>query len=138
MVIGSAVTAITYRVKSDRWGGSMRRFSSGNYAGSAKISFKKSGCTSRSASSWLNRPGQTSGHFSFTVQITNYKSTPGSTIDFQLIDAAGHESNISPIHDRLLELRVADARGGKAVGGYLIGRIRADRSYPSDQILLAG
>jgi len=94
MVIGSAVTAITYRVKSDRWGGSMRRFSSGNYAGSAKISFKKSGCTSRSASSWLNRPGQTSGHFSFTVQITNYKSTPGSTIDFQLIDAAGHESNI--------------------------------------------
>ena len=65
----------------------------GNHTGSAKLVFAKQGCTSSSSASWLNRPGQISGSFSFSRVIMNSWLTGNFTIQFQLEDAAGNRSN---------------------------------------------
>jgi hypothetical protein len=65
----------------------------GNFDGSAKLIFTKTGCTSRSSASWLHRPGQTSGRFSFTRQMIGSYYSGNFTINLQLQDAAGNISN---------------------------------------------
>jgi hypothetical protein len=62
-----------------------------NFDASAKIIFTKTGCTSKSSASWMHRPGQTSGRFSFTRQMGLY-NTGNYTINIQLQDA-GNISN---------------------------------------------
>jgi hypothetical protein len=65
----------------------------GNFTGSAKLIFTKTGCTRSISSSVLNKPGQTSGTFNISYTIISGAVTGNFTIDMQLEDAAGNKSN---------------------------------------------
>ncbi len=65
----------------------------GNYAGSAKLIFAKTGCTRSISSSVINKPGVTSGTFDIDYVITLGAVTGNFTINMQLEDAAGNRSN---------------------------------------------
>ena len=68
-------------------------YASGDPSGSAKIVFSKGGCTKSFSGTTVDRPGQTSGHFSFDIVLTG-TSSGSFSITVQLFDAAWNGSNL--------------------------------------------